>query len=138
MKFLLKYAFSFLGTPYIWGGDDPSGFDCSGFVQEIIIANGIKLPHDFTANGLYHHILDTKQAEKSVPQPGALLFFGTKLKITHVAIAIDELRMIEAGGGDSRTRTVNDANKQNAFIRIRPISNRSDLVEILRPNYLFY
>jgi len=28
---VISVAWSFLGTPYVWGGSDPSGFDCSGF-----------------------------------------------------------------------------------------------------------
>ena len=40
-----KVAWHYLGTPYIWGGDDFSGFDCSGFVIEILKSVGI-LPRD--------------------------------------------------------------------------------------------
>jgi len=31
-----KIAWHYLGTPYVWGGDDFSGFDCSGYVIEIM------------------------------------------------------------------------------------------------------
>lgn len=39
-KIATKVAWSFIGKWYKWGGDDPSGFDCSGFVIEILIGYG--------------------------------------------------------------------------------------------------
>jgi len=35
----------YLGTPYVYGGADPSGFDCSGFVQFVYAQFGVSLPH---------------------------------------------------------------------------------------------
>ncbi len=42
---IVNYAKKFIGTPYVWGGTSPSGFDCSGFVQYVYRnAAGIELP----------------------------------------------------------------------------------------------
>lgn len=41
---LVKYAKSFLGTPYVWGGSSPGGFDCSGLVQYVAKKFGLNLP----------------------------------------------------------------------------------------------
>jgi len=37
-------AQQFLGVPYVWGGESPSGFDCSGLVQYVYGQLGVSLP----------------------------------------------------------------------------------------------
>ena len=135
MQTLILYALQFVGRPYRWGGDDPmAGFDCSGFVQELLASVGLDPVGDQTAQSL-HEYFAGRTNDRTV-QAGTLLFFGKDLKsISHVAMAIDDFRMIEAGGGGSKTVTEADAEKQNAYIRVRAISNRKDLVAALRPQY---
>ena len=41
---VIKFAKKFLGTPYVWGGTSPQGFDCSGFVQYVYRKFGKNLP----------------------------------------------------------------------------------------------
>lgn len=41
---LVNFAKKFVGTPYVWGGTSPSGFDCSGFTQYVMKEFGINLP----------------------------------------------------------------------------------------------
>jgi cell wall-associated NlpC family hydrolase len=134
-ELLFLYAMQFVGKPYIWGGDDPvKGFDCSGLVQELLHSVGL-LPDktDRNAQGLFdlfHHQPTT------FARFGSLLFFGKSPKeVTHVGFALDERNMLEAGGGGSKTLTAEDAAKQNAYIRMRPISRRGDLVGALHPTY---
>jgi peptidoglycan DL-endopeptidase CwlO len=125
---------SFLGKPYRWGGDDPmEGFDCSGLVNELLQSVGV-LPHksDFTAQMLY----DKFRTGDNICKLGHLLFFGKSMKeVTHVTMALCETLMIEAGGGGSSTISLDAAVKQNAFVRVRPIWIRTDLVGYGRPNY---
>ena len=41
---IVEYAKQFLGTPYVWGGTTPDGFDCSGFTQYVYNHFGISIP----------------------------------------------------------------------------------------------
>lgn len=127
------YAMSFVGQPYRWGGDDPmSGLDCSGLCIEILQSAGV-FPHgqDTTADGLrsYYSTGKTKS-----PSFGALAFFG-KDKATHVGFMLNDLSMLEAGGGGSNTNTLADAINQNAYVRIRPYNTRKDFLGFYLPAY---
>jgi hypothetical protein len=131
MEFIILYAMTFLGTPYNWGGDGSKklpGYDCSGFAQEVLGAFGADPKGDQSADALYRYFKKNKDSRHSI-EKGSLLFFGTRWKIVHVAIAIDSVNMIEAGGGGFRTRN------RNAEVRIRPIKGRKDFVESIAVSY---
>lgn len=42
---LIPYALSLIGSPYVYAGISPDGFDCSGFVTHVFAKSGIDLPH---------------------------------------------------------------------------------------------
>ena len=54
-NFSLAQVFSvakqYIGVPYVYGGDTPAGFDCSGYVMFVYAQFGISLPHSATAIG---------------------------------------------------------------------------------------
>jgi cell wall-associated NlpC family hydrolase len=134
-KIRYDYLMSFLGTPYMWGGANRlTGLDCSGFVIEYCQAFGA-LPSGFdsTAQGLYSRFVTQGAQVATSPQFGDLCFYGKdKSGISHIAIALDDTTMIEAGAGRSTTTSRLKAAEQGAMIRIRPIKNRTDLVAVLR------
>lgn len=130
----IRYAEHFIGLPYKWGGSNPvDGMDCSGFVQAVLQSVGIDPPGDQTAQALFAYF--SKEGQEKRLASGCLLFFGAdKSRISHIALAVNEWQMIEAGGGDSTTKTVAEAARQNAYVRIRPVANRSDLRASIMPN----
>ena len=115
-------ALAYLGIPYIWGGDDPSGFDCSGFVIECLKSAGILTGVvDYTAEQLRASLIGNVI---SAPRRGALQFLlGPAGRAYHVVICLDEYFQIGASGGTEKTATSADAWRQNAYIKIRPISD---------------
>jgi cell wall-associated NlpC family hydrolase len=64
-------AMQFLGVPYRWGGADPSGFDCSGFIMYVYARHGVSLPHH--AASQYGHGVPVSRGEL---QAGDLVFFN--------------------------------------------------------------
>jgi cell wall-associated NlpC family hydrolase len=64
-------AMQYLGTPYVYGGASPSGFDCSGFVMYVYAQLGVSLPHNAAAQYGSGTPVDRSQL-----QPGDLVFFN--------------------------------------------------------------
>ena len=133
---LYNYAMALVGKPYIWGGQGPDGFDCSGLCIELYQSGGV-LPHRFdtTAQGLYNRFSQPSEGvHLTAPRFGALSFYGRSIRqITHVAFCLDHWRVLDAGGGNSSTTTAERAAEQDAMVRIRPLNYRKDRVGLLLP-----
>jgi len=132
-EFAIAYGWSFIGQWYKWGGDDPSGFDCSGFQIEILKAVGV-LPrrYDCTAADLFNKF---KKFTVREPYPGCLVFWENRRtgKIVHVEIMVTKNCSLGASGGGSKTLTVQDAIKHNAFIKVRDIHTRTGIFGFVDP-----
>jgi cell wall-associated NlpC family hydrolase len=77
---VVSVAMQYLGTPYVWGGGSPGGFDCSGFVMYVFSQMGVSLPHNAAAQYGYGTPVSRDQLE-----PGDLVFFDG---LGHVGIYI--------------------------------------------------
>jgi cell wall-associated NlpC family hydrolase len=81
-------AAKYLGVPYVYGGESPAGFDCSGLVAYVYAQVGISLPHSSMEQG---HMGTRVSVEDA--QPGDVVVFNGG---THVGIYIGAGHMIDA------------------------------------------
>jgi len=125
--YAIDYAMRFVGHWYTWGGDDPSGFDCSGFVVEYLKSFGaIPRQSDYTAAQLWSFFENKRHGSAT---PGGLIFYrNLAMEICHVEITLDWRYQLGASGGGSRVRSIDDAILHNAFIKMRPIGSNRGLI----------
>lgn len=90
---VVAYAKKFLGTPYVYGGSSPSGFDCSGFTSYVYRSLGYNInrtAHDQLANGV--------AVSKAELKPGDLVMFKRQgnTYVNHVGIYVGDGMMIHS------------------------------------------
>jgi cell wall-associated NlpC family hydrolase len=103
----IAFARAQMGKPYVWGGNGPNGFDCSGLTMMAYKSAGISIPR--VAADQY--TIGTHINDQSQLMPGDLVFFahGSASSIHHVGIYIGNGDMIEApfSGANVRVHTIN-------------------------------
>jgi cell wall-associated NlpC family hydrolase len=102
----VETALAYHGVPYLWGGETPRGFDCSGLVLYVFEQHGVELPH-YSGSQFQ---MGTKVALKDLV-PGDVVFFGSP--IHHVGIYV--------GGG-----YYIHAPRTGDFVKISRLADRSD------------
>ena len=102
-------ALAQVGVPYRYGGQSPSGFDCSGLVHYAYLDAGVSTPR--TTQQLWSAARTIKQDEL---QAGDLLFFRIDGKMSHVGIYLGEGRFVHA---PQSGRSVSVASLEMPFYR---------------------
>ncbi len=82
---IIDYAKKQLGVPYVWAGNDPSGFDCSGFTGYVMKEFGKEIPR----RAVDQFETSRKLKEKNV-QKGDLVFFDNGSGISHVGMIVSD------------------------------------------------
>jgi hypothetical protein len=112
-------ASQFEGTPYVWGGTSPNGFDCSGLTQYVYAQLGVQLPRTSEMQAT----VGTPVSSLAAAQPGDLVFFagsdGTASSPGHVGIY--------AGNGE-----MIDAPHTGSSVEVQPVSSAGPVVAIRR------
>jgi cell wall-associated NlpC family hydrolase len=99
----------YLGYPYVWAGEGPYGFDCSGFTMYVVRnVMGKNITHDMAIQ-----INMGTSVSRSNLQPGDLVFFQNTFKfgLSHVGIYIGNGQFIHAENEQTGVR-ISDLNSQ--------------------------
>lgn len=97
---VVEYALQYLGTPYVWGGNGPNCFDCSGFTKYVYSHFGYTLNRTASAQ-LYNGVAVTLEEL----QPGDLVFFNNgrvSTPVSHVGIYIGGGQFVHASTNSYR------------------------------------
>lgn len=99
---VLEIGRKYVGTPYKWGGTDPSGFDCSGLLQYVYSKAGIDLPRVSFQQANYG-----KKVGLSNLRPGDLVAWDNSSRnngADHIAMYLGNGRILEAPAPGKRVR----------------------------------
>lgn len=93
-QFIADFAMQFVGYPYVWAGNTPAGFDCSGFTQYVILNTvGYDIGHASGGQMAYGTWVDAGNL-----MPGDLVFFaGTYgAGVSHTGVYIGDGQFVHA------------------------------------------
>lgn len=122
-----------LGKPVLWGQ-----LDCSELVARGILAvGGPDMRATHTAQRMHDETPDLVTSQSPAPLDGDLMFYGLDAAhVVHVAIWFDGGRVLSADGATRRIKTLAEAEKAGARVRIHDAPWRSDFRSVHRNVYV--
>lgn len=91
---IIEIAKKYINSPYLWGGRNQHGIDCSGFSQIVYKINGINIPRDASQQAKLGEEISFSEINS-----GNLAFFGSsKNEISHVGLVLNKKKIIHAFG----------------------------------------
>jgi len=95
-------ALSAMGAPYLWGGNGPDGFDCSGLIQYTYAQHGVTLPRTSVEQAKAGRAVERKLDALA---PGDILTFASDPggEVAHVGLYLGEGRFIHSANGGVQT-----------------------------------
>lgn len=119
---LVALAQKYIGTPYVYGGTTPKGFDCSGFVQWLYKQQGIDIPRV-----TYDQVNAGTPVDKGNLRAGDIVFFEPDAKGPgHEGLYIGDGKFIEA------PHTARYPGDPGGVVRVSELAGRSDYVSARR------
>ncbi len=115
---IIEYASQFLGTPYVYGGTSPKGFDCSGFVYYVYRQFGYTLNRTAAgqnSNGIW--------VARENLMPGDIVLFNTSGGISHAGMYVGDGTFIHAvkPGTPLKYDSINSSYYSSRYVSARRI-----------------
>lgn len=100
-----SHAGIFSDTPYLWGGKTQAGIDCSGFVQSLMLQEGIFLPRDASMQAYVGEIVGYLPDYEDL-LPGDMVFFmNNNAHVYHIGIYLGNRTYLHSSGSQNIVRS---------------------------------
>jgi cell wall-associated NlpC family hydrolase len=111
---VVQTAIEALGTPYVWGGTEDNGFDCSGLIQYAYGQHGLRLPRrssDQARAGA--EVTPVVQALR----PGDILLFAARpgAGVSHIGMYVGELKFIHSSSRGVKLSRLEPTDPEGAY-----------------------
>jgi cell wall-associated NlpC family hydrolase len=106
---MVATALTWMGTPYVYGGESRRGIDCSALVQNSFASNGIRLPRTAAQQARVGRVVQTSEL-----QPGDRLYFSASgTRIDHTGLYMGDGLFVHASGTGRRVIVSNLYDRYN-------------------------
>lgn len=109
----VQSAMDVMGSPYVWGGTDANGFDCSGLIQYAFGLHGISLPRTSRDQAMTGREVGR---DPGALLPGDILTFAEQgSRITHVGLYLGDGRFIHSSSRGVRVSQLRADDPDGAY-----------------------